>query len=411
MDNQIDAPAPVRNCPVSTPSAADFDHHRPEMAANPYSVYEALRTQCPVAWSNNYGGFWVLTDYDTVKLAASNDDVFGSAPSTSIPPINEAGRLIPIDYDAPLARQYRKILLPFFSQSKAEAYAPQVRTIANELIDSFIGRGECDFVNEYAIPIPAILTKAMLGLSEHWSWYVDRVHAAIDAPNEPDRAHQANMELAESIAAEVNDRRTNGMRDDLISRIASGTVDGRALTDQEAISYTILMIIAGLDTTAGAMANALVVLDQNRDLIKRLIDEPADIPAAVEEFLRFDATIPAVARTLSQDTVLAGQKISAGERVLVVLASANRDPKQFDQPDAIDIDRPSNKHLSFAAGLHRCLGTYLARMMLRVGIAAFLDRVPEFRVVEEPSQLRMPDIGIVYALQSLPVRFAQTSHV
>ena len=190
-----------------------------------------------------------------------------------------------------------------------------------------------------------------------------------------------------------------------LGALLTAEVNGEPLSDMDVISYVFLLFFGGLDTTTAALANALVVLDRDRDLRATLIEHPEKMATAVEEFLRFEAPVQALGRTLSRDIEMGGQRMRAGERALLVWASANRDPAAFPDPDTIDLDRTPNRHLAFGVGLHRCLGSNLGRAMFHILLERLLARLPDYRVTEDPTPHRYSDAGIVFALHHLPAEF------
>jgi len=385
----------------------DFDHHAVELAQDPYPSYDKLRQECPVAWSESYGGFWVLSDYPTVHAASRDDDTFRSTPGVGIPLQPYGIQNIPIDTDSPRTQQYRNLLLGAYSPAAIKRMTPRVTEIAQELLDSFVDRGAADLVRDYAMPLPARVILSLLGFDEaDWLWWVERTHTAVhEITHNPDAAIKAGLEMAEGVTEALRERRDGGYRDDQISMIMQGRVDGRPLTELELTSYVLLMIFGGSDTTTGAVANALMVLDRDHALRKRLIERPGDMPKAVEEFLRYEAPVQALARTLSRDVEVGGQRLRTGDRALLIWAAANRDPAIFERPDEIDIDRFPNRHLSFGIGLHRCLGSTLGRMMVRVMLERLLAVVPDYHLGEDPRHYRFDDASVIYSVRGLPATF------
>jgi cytochrome P450 len=182
-------------------------------------------------------------------------------------------------------------------------------------------------------------------------------------------------------------------------------VDGAPLSDIDVMSYVFLLLFGGLDTTTAALANAVVLLDRDPDTSRELIEHPERLGRAVEEFLRFEAPVQALGRTLSRDVELGGHRLRAGERALLIWASANRDPAVFPDPERFDAERTPNRHLAFGVGLHRCLGSNLGRAMFHVMLDRLLARIPDYRLTEDPTPHRYSDAAIVFALHHLPVAF------
>jgi cytochrome P450 len=211
------------------------------------------------------------------------------------------------------------------------------------------------------------------------------------------------MNIYSSIMAAMEDRRTNGFGDDLISIILQAEVEGAPLTDEQVIGYVFLLMLGGMDTTSGLTGNALVRLHEDPALRQQLIDDPALLDTATEEFLRHDTPTQGLYRIVKRDCEFHGQQLSAGDRVTLMFASGNRDPKVFDEPEEIDLTRSPNRHLAFSLGPHRCLGSNFARVMFQEMISEVLERIPDFAIDGEV--VRFEDAGDVYAVRHLPIRF------
>jgi cytochrome P450 len=386
---------------------AAFDHHSSDIAADPYPAYQQLREQCPVAWSEHHGGFWVLSSYADVFAATEDDDTFRSAPSIALPPPQYGIRNLPIDTDAPETQQLRKVLLGAYSPAAAKRMEPEVRELATSLLDAVAGSGRIDFVQDYSTPLPARVILGILGFpAADWEFFTHRVHTITHGiTRDPEGTTQAALELAGAIWTQMEDRRTRGYGDDQLSMIMQARVDGELLSDQDVVSFAMLILFGGLDTTTGSLANTLVLLERDPSLRDRLVRHPEDIPKAIEEFLRYWSPVQGLGRTVSQDTVVGSQCLRAGERALLLWASANRDPAEFPEPDRVDIDRSPNRHLAFGVGLHRCLGSNLGRLMFRVMLEEVLARIPDYRLDPDPEQYRYEDAANVYALTHLPATF------
>lgn len=402
-------------CPGSADGrlTVDFDHHSPKVGPDPYPVYEELREKCPVAWSEHHGGFWVLTDYENVLAATENDDVFHSAPGNVIPLVPYGIRNVPIDTDSPETQEYRAILLKAYSPRSIERLTPRIVEVADQLIDAFIETGSCDLVNDFAKPLPGKIVLELLGLSEYdYSYYVDRIYHIIHASTtDPDGAVKGGNELATTVANEIADRREHGFRDDQLSMIMQASIFGKPLSDVDVTSYVLMMLFGGLDTSTAALANSMITLDEDRALRQRLIDHPEDLRKAVEELLRYQAPVGGLGRTISRDIEMNGQQLKAGDRALLVWASANRDSTVFDNPDAVNIDRNPNRHLSFGVGLHRCLGSNLGRAMFRIMLERVLARIPDYRLAADPEQYRYDDASSAYTLTQLPATFSPAAKI
>lgn len=385
----------------------DFDHHSPDIAADPYPSYAKLRESCPVSWSEHYGGFWVLSDYASVVAASEDDETFCSAPTIALPEQPYGIRNVPIDTDNPETEKFRKILLPAYSPGAAKRIEPDVIALCDELIDEFAAAGRCDLVEEFAMPVPARIILRLIGIDDaEWRWYVDRVHTIVHGmTGDIENTMTAGFEMASRVIDLIGERRAAGDYSGQLGQLLQAEIDGEPLADMDIVSYVLLLFFGGLDTTTGALANAAVVIDRDPALRRMLIENPEKIPAATEEFLRFEAPVQSLGRWISRDIELGGQQLKAGERALLIWASANRDDAAFTEPDLIDVDRKPNRHLAFGVGLHRCLGSNMGRVMFRIMLERLLTRLPDFRVAADPDQFRYHDAGIVYGLMKLPVEF------
>jgi cytochrome P450 len=397
--------SPELRHPAPERATVEFDHHCADFCARNYEITDDLRARCPVAYTEAHGGYWVLTGYEPVAAALLDDELFSSKPSVGIPASPIPAPMLPIESDPPLSRQLRAITARHFSTNAVRALTPAIREMAGELIDEFIERGECDIAAELATPLPARTILVMLGFEENrWREWVNCVHFLMhDRTTDPEKTLAVAGTLFASIAEEVARRETDGFGDDMLSSIMRGTVEGRALEPIEVSMYTFTLFLAGMDTTSGLVGNALVRLDQQPELRERLLADRSLLPAATEEFLRHDTSVQGLARTVTRDVDFFGQRLRAGDRVLLMFAAANRDPKAFDRPGVIDFDRGRVAHLAFGVGEHRCLGANLANVLFQVMIDEILTRLPDFRVTG-PGE-RFPDAGETYALRHLPIAF------
>jgi cytochrome P450 len=387
--------------------SVEFDHHSPEFRDAPYEAFDRMRAQCPVQHSESHGGFWSLLDYESVFDAARDDDLFNSYPSVGIPASGAPFPILPIESDPPLTKKLRQVTLKEFSPGAAERLRPLARRMAAEMIDEFIERGECDVVAELTTPLPAKLVLHMLGFDESkYLQWVNWVHAFVhDRTHDPEKAGLAAMELFGEIGKHMGERRAAGVSgDDLFGRILDGHIDDAPLDDMQITMYTVLMMLGGMDTTSGLTGNTLLRMIEQPELRQTLIDRPDMLKLATEEFLRHSTPTLGLARTVSRDAEFHGQRLTAGDRAILMWAAANRDPAVFDQPAAIDLQREnSQKHMAFGVGQHRCLGSHLARMMFQEMIAEVLDRIPDFE--SNGPAVKFEDAGEVHAVRHLPIKF------
>lgn len=386
----------------------DFDHHSEQFVADPWSQLARLRSECPVARTGSYGGFWVITGYEEIRQVATDDETFSSAETLVIPPKKNVGqKSIPAEMDAPEFLAFRKVLHPMLSPAAVDRITPVIERFVHAAIDDFIETGSCDFVHDFADPVPAMTTLYKLGLPvELWKDFSVPLHQVVflrqDSPRRVNVAEGLQF-VAQTIRDTIAARRKSP-RDDMISYMLSATVDGRPVTDHEVKEMATLIVQGGFDTTGSAISNALIQMDNDRELRRRLIQEPSLMASAVEEFLRFEAPQMAMARTATRDVVIGDRHISAGDLVLMVWASANRDDSVFDDPDRIVPDRFPNRHVTFGLGAHRCLGSNLARRQMQVALQGVLRRLPDY-TIDHDNAVRAETVGIVYGMFSLPANF------
>jgi len=375
----------MSRCPVVA-----FDHNSSEHAADPVVSYRALRTAAPVAWSEANGGYWIISGYDAVFAAARDDDVFSSARSpdggeglTVVIPKNPVHLHIPIELDPPEFRPYRKVVNAITAPAAVERMSRLIDFYCTWFVDQVIEQGECDF-SEIA-GVPAIVTIDWLGLPlEDWRRYASAQRATLAFPRgSAEFQHAVEVDLpylAERMRATIAERRREP-RSDVISVLAGQEVDGRPLTEDEIFSIVDLLVAGGTLTTANLLSSSLVWLYRHPGVRRRLIDEPALLDRAVEEFLRYFAPSQALARTVVRDVEFFGCSLKKGDRALLVWASANRDEAGgFASPDDLDIERWPNRHTSFGIGIHRCAGSHLGRAMGRRLLTEVLTRMPEYEV-------------------------------
>lgn len=400
-----------------------FDHHDPGLAKDgvPKRVYRTLRNECPFTWSEAHDGFWVAASYADIEEVIRNPDNFGSAAGILVPdpfdtmsPAEQQERLDmhrgvigpPVSYDPPVHTPIRRKLEPMFAPAIVRRREDFIRAVADQWIDTFIADGQCDVVAQFCAPVPTIVVLDWLGLhDEDWKVWSDAVLNQFSKPGQygPDLSAIDLMKLL----ALLQDRREHPT-DDVVTAITQIEVDGKPLEDLEMMTLLAQLVFAGLDTTTNATASTLVELYRHPEIREELANTPDDDRlwnSAVEEFLRYTCPIQGFKRTAREDTALAGRQIKSGDRVYMLWASANFDESEFDRPDQIDIRRVANRHMSFGRGIHRCLGSHLARLEMKVMIQQILKRLPDFTVDESRLELHA-DVGIAYGYESVPVTFA-----
>jgi cytochrome P450 len=360
--------------------ARRFDHLSPDLAADLHDTLARMRADHPVAWSDEHGGFWVVTRYEDVLRVAQDWETFSSAQGVNVPAPATPVNAIPEVMDPPLHREFKRLINAWFTPAVVGRYEPTTRRLVTRLIDGFAGDGGCEFMEAFARPLPGL------------AFFEDVLHAPADqvpalyemanaasTPNHPRRA-EGWQGMAAWITEFVARRRGEPPAGDVVDAVLGAEIEGRPITDHEILGVIQLLILGGLETTAGALGQFMIRFGQDPLLADRLRARPEALPAAVEELLRLDPPFIAIARTATRDAEVGGRRIEAGQRVLLYWASANRDDAEFPDPHVVDLDRARNRHLSFGAGPHRCAGSNLARMNLRIALEELLRRLHDVRL-------------------------------
>jgi cytochrome P450 len=388
-------------------SDTDFDHNSPEMVHGLYQAYGELRGKCPVAHSSAHGGFWVISRYEDVFQVARDDVTFSSQRSGLVPP-TDVGRLLPIQADPPDLERYRALLNPYFTPKAAAALEPFIRQTTDWAIDQFIELGQADLVMELANPVPATATMHLLGLDPAgWRVFAEPLHEVMYslAATPENKAAQAKVADFTAKLVEEIDARAARPRDDMISALLASEYKGTRTTREEVIDLVRMVIFGGMDTVVAALSNVFIQLGKHPEIRARLLADRELLQPAIEEFLRYEAPIQGFARYVTRDTTIGGQAIKAGETVFMLWGSANRDEKAFGDTSAqLVIDRQPNRHLTFGIGGHRCLGSTMARIEMRVVLERVLDRLPDF-AIEWDGVVHAQTVGSSYGRPNVPARF------
>jgi cytochrome P450 len=367
-----------------------YDHYSPEFTADPHRIWADLRHRCPVAHSPAYGGFFVLSKHEDIDRVYHEPHIFSSFPADTPPDPGHQNRLIPMEMDPPEHRDYRRVIDPWFGPKRMKTLEPGLRAAAQALIDVMVERRAFDFVELFALPYPCSAFLSLFGLPPSVSrdmdlcrWTDQVVHADGATPNDVGAHLRVRHEAGRALRAfltEVLAARKNDPGDDAVSFLLEARYAGeRPLTDHEIVNFMQVLVLGGLDTVTAALAFSFFHLARRADLQDKLAADHTLIPAAVEEMLRYEATVHP-SRTVTQDCVIRGVHLRAGDRVILPLASGNRDEDVFEDPDEIRLDRQVNRHLAFGAGNHRCLGSHLARLELRIAFEELFARIPQFSV-------------------------------
>ncbi len=372
----------------------DWDHHDPRWTNDPFPIWDELRTGCPVAHTERYNeGVWLPTRYDDITAVAKNPAAFSSghsgvAAGGTVP----RGKFPPIHLDPPEHTAVRRAMLPFFNPNRIEAWRPHVQHLCDSLIDGFEDRltsGEpVDVASEYAAHVPAQTIAAILGIPVSDGDLFRRwIHGLEVGDNDPAARVRTVEEMGEYFGARIVERRV-AAGDDLISELIEVEIDGERFDDGTLQRILALQLVAGIDTTWGVLGASLWHLATHRDDRRALVSGQADLGTAIEEFLRAYASV-SLWRTVVEPAKIGDTDVQVGDTVMMAFPAACRDPEAFEDASTVDIGRERNRHVAFGSGVHRCLGSNLARLELSVALETWLRRVPDFSLV--------PDAEVVWA--------------
>jgi cytochrome P450 len=369
--------------------ATDFSHVDSEWAADPYPIQDDLRERCPIAHTNRFGGAWLPTRYEDVAAIAYDTERFSSRAIivTNVrPPLDLApvGGAPPISSDPPFHHDARKLLLPAFTKTAVARREAATRAFCHSLIDAMEGQDVVDAAREYAQYIPMRVIADMLGFPpEDGPRFREFVENALESVNRPPQERLERFtKLSDYLLVQIRDHLDNP-RDDLTSYLIDAELNGQKLDPSHVVGTMTLLLIAGIDTTWSAIGASLWHLAKTPADRERLVAEPELLPTAMEEFLRVYAPVT-MARLVKEDQHWNGVDMKAEDWVLLSFPAANRDPAHFDRAGEVVIDREVNRHAAFGLGIHRCVGSHLARMELRVALEVWLERIPNFSL-EDPS--------------------------
>jgi cytochrome P450 len=389
--------------------ASDFSHADPQWAADPFPIQDDLRQRCPIAHTERFGGVWLPTRYDDVAAIAHDTERFSSRaiiisnfrPSLDLAPI---GGSPPISSDPPFHHDARKLLLSAFTKTSISRYEESTRAFCHALIDGFAGQDVVDAAEDYAKYIPMRVIADMLGFppqdTARFAQFVEDVIGGVDLP--PEERGERLRPLFDYLYDQVRDHVENP-RDDLTSHLINVELYGSKLQPEHVVGTIVLLLIAGIDTTWSAIGASLWHLASHPADRERLVAAPEALPTAIEELLRAYAPVT-MARLVKEDMHFGDVDMKADDWILLSFPAANRDPAHFERADQVVIDREVNRHAAFGLGIHRCLGSHLARMELRVALEVWLDRIPEFSLAD-PSAVSW-STGQIRGPRALPLRIS-----
>jgi len=357
----------------------------PEYTAHPQPAYARLLESHRVAKSIAMHSP-ILSRYEDVVWALRHPEIFSSEMDMKVM-LGTQRPMIPQQIDPPRQTRYRKILDLRFSRPRMQALEPELRRHAQQVIDGFVARGECEFDSEFAVPLPCRAFLTLMGLpQEELDLFLELKNGIIRPPVPPMdmiAASEYRMKTGERIYAyfeKMIAERRSAPRDDMMTYLTTVELDGHPLTDEEILDISYLFLLGGLDTVTATLGCSMAYLASNPEQRRKIVEKPELIPNAVEELLRWETPVSLLPRVLKQNVTIGDVELREGALVNLLIGAANVDPAEFDDPTRVDFERESNRHLAFGAGAHRCLGSHLARMELRAALEEWHKRIPEYSI-------------------------------
>ncbi|RBY84417.1 cytochrome P450 [Blastococcus sp. TF02A-26] len=407
----------------------ELDRHGDQYRTEFQRLSDELHATKPIAWNDTHGGYWFVSGnqelFDTARRAdvlSNDDDPYGERKgytgiSIPSPPIEVRQRMAGgpgalggqfLGMDPPAQRHYRNALNPYLSPAAVARWQPVIDEITRAALDEVIETGRIDFVDHLANVVPAVLTMAMLGFPMNdYETYVEPIHAAVyTKPGTPEmeRINAQQIEMGMRSFGYISDIRTNP-RPGLVNALINAEITGRKPSDMDILGTVGLLLGGGFDTTTALTAHALEWLSENPGQRARLIAEWDELrDSATEEFLRYYTPAPGDGRTVAMDAEIHGVQFKEGDRLWLSWAMANRDEKVFENPHEVQLDRKGNRHASFGLGVHRCIGSNVARATFKTMLKAVLDRMPDF-VCDPDGAVHYDTVGVINGLKHLPATF------
>lgn len=409
---------------MTSTTLAEFDRYlvSPAFYDDPYPTYHQLRAEDPVHWSDAVGG-WMLTRYDDVLATIRDTSHFSSrgrmlavlehfpdSVRSRMRPFEDHFTVGLISSDPPDHTRLRALVNKAFTPRVVEQLRPRVQILVDELLDNVQDRGEMDLIRDLAYPLPAIVIAELLGAPpedrDRFKRWSDGILAfqglGRTSPEVIERSQEHLLEMRGFLSDLVEQRR-RAPREDLLSRLVEAEAAGDKLSEAELLTTCVTLLTAGHETTTNLIGNGLFTLLRHPDQFRQLHANPAWMPTALEEMLRYESPLQRNPRRIAQDIELHGKRLRRGDYIVQILGAANRDPAQFPDPDRFDITRLPNRHVAFGFGIHFCVGAPLARLEAPIVIGTVLRRMPQLQLSTAP--LRWQEHGLLRGLQSLPVVF------
>lgn len=376
--------------------------YSPEFLADPYKFFAGMHEKFPPIFYDvgPFGNAWVLTKHEDALFALRHAEYFSNEDATPFPRDPEDYfYFIPIEVDPPEHRKYRNIVDPIVSPQGVLKLEERIRSLANELIDDIIDKGECEFDEAFGRPLPVLVFLDLMGLPRDMcdtfvSWAMALLHS-----NDRAIMGQTLQTIGDYLKTAIADKQANP-DDGLVSRIVHAEIDGKPISEKEAFGFVTFLFIAGLDTVFATLNNMWLWLANNPDRRQEIIDNPDNINAQVEELLRvFSVTFSG--RTVAQDIEMRGVQLKKGDKITSILPACNFDPDVFPNPTEVNFHRPKKIILAFTVGVHSCMGAHLARLEIKIALQEWLKRIPDFKVKPGAETIYRP--GGVIGPESVPL--------
>lgn len=378
----------------------------PETFDSPHELFRRLRAECPVAWSNGWGGFWALTKYDDVISVLSDPATFTTTIQNVVPRVATSRRRPPLHLDPPDHTPYRRAIAPLFRDSRMVVWEPAVRRMVIELLEPVLAKGEADICREFSYRLPIHVLAEFFNIPDKQANQVRDIGSAynIALQERNDTLVQETSEQLYGIAKDIIELRKReplSPEDDPTSALLAARHEDRPLPDDMILGTIRQMLVVGIIAPTTAIGSMMVHLARHPEHQAFLRAHPERTGDAVEELLRLYTPYRGFARTSRRDVEIGGRKICAGEAIALVFTSANRDEDHFEKPDEFDIDRPVRDHITFGRGPHNCPGAGLGRLQIRLALEEMLARTKGFEIVGDIEMTRWPEYGPLTA----PLRF------
>jgi cytochrome P450 len=391
MPEEAAAPAPAEpegsetEAAGGSPGRLVFDHTSAEVQGPRYwEALRELRRKGPLVWVESHGGYWAATTYDMVVRIAQDWETFSSSRGTNIlrPTFEELAPIVPVEIDPPRQRAYRHHVNPYLTMKSLAELEPAIRGIANDLIDTFISNGACDISIDFAQRFPGtVFFRLMVHCGDEDFRWVEPFSRMISFEStDPEKFARGGTNIRAWAARVFDERGDHAEIDDVVSALMGLDESGESFTEEERCSALQNLATGGIGTSASMIGVAMRVLAEDPALQERVHGDPSLIQALVEECLRLEPAVSLQFRRATRDVEIAGQRVRKGDWVALFFGAANRDPAIFERPDELVLDRPHMRHIGFGAGVHRCLGSNLARLQIRVAVEQLVARLSPFSI-------------------------------